>query len=400
MRIRTVKPEMWEDEKIACLSRDARLMFIGCFNIADDEGLLRWTPAYIKSNLFMYDDDLGITEIQSLMGEVVDQGLVLEYSPAAAKGSVKQKLAWIIKFRVHQKINRPQASKLTPPSLGNTAVQAAYAQRDNYVCHLCNGPVNEHPHRVGDPYSVSEPPNVSSLNASLDHIKPRTKGGGDHPTNIALAHVGCNKGRRERSISDFRVPLSVRSALVLVGWVSDHDVNDSLNCSVNDSLLEEDREGEQEKEREQGKDEEREEEPLPPEPPAEEWVAPTDVIVDAPEFVGTASKPQKQRATNASKAVVRQVLGYDYPNTTVEALGFQVEKLIAEGHPDNMIRETLMEFGRRPKAIPAWLPSIYGDVVQSHRAGANVTAFDRKKAHNAAIFQALGDQPSNPELLA
>jgi hypothetical protein len=62
-RIRTVKPEFWEDELLGVMPRDARLLFIATFNMADDEGILRWTPAYIKAQAFMYDDDLTIGDV-------------------------------------------------------------------------------------------------------------------------------------------------------------------------------------------------------------------------------------------------------------------------------------------------------------------------------------------------
>jgi hypothetical protein len=39
-RIRTIKPEFWTDEKIVECSFEARLMFIGMFNFADDKGNL------------------------------------------------------------------------------------------------------------------------------------------------------------------------------------------------------------------------------------------------------------------------------------------------------------------------------------------------------------------------
>jgi hypothetical protein len=40
-RIRTIKPEFWEDEGNGRLSALARLLFIATFNMADDEGRLR-----------------------------------------------------------------------------------------------------------------------------------------------------------------------------------------------------------------------------------------------------------------------------------------------------------------------------------------------------------------------
>ncbi len=39
-RIRTIKPEFWEDEKIGKLPIPCRL-FIGCWNFADDFGVIK-----------------------------------------------------------------------------------------------------------------------------------------------------------------------------------------------------------------------------------------------------------------------------------------------------------------------------------------------------------------------
>ncbi|KKK60207.1 hypothetical protein LCGC14_3026700, partial [marine sediment metagenome] len=37
-RIRTVKPDFWTSEDVAAVSRNARLLFIGLLNFADDVG--------------------------------------------------------------------------------------------------------------------------------------------------------------------------------------------------------------------------------------------------------------------------------------------------------------------------------------------------------------------------
>ena len=39
-RIRTIKPQFWDDLKIGRLSRDARLLYIGLWNFADDLGVV------------------------------------------------------------------------------------------------------------------------------------------------------------------------------------------------------------------------------------------------------------------------------------------------------------------------------------------------------------------------
>ena len=43
-RIRTIKLEFWEDEKLAKLPVHARLLFIGTWNFADDNGALLANP--------------------------------------------------------------------------------------------------------------------------------------------------------------------------------------------------------------------------------------------------------------------------------------------------------------------------------------------------------------------
>ena len=50
--------EFWLDEKIGSLPPEARLLYIGTWSLADDNGVLRGNPAYIRSQLFAYDEDL------------------------------------------------------------------------------------------------------------------------------------------------------------------------------------------------------------------------------------------------------------------------------------------------------------------------------------------------------
>lgn len=137
-------------------------------------------------------------------------------------------------------------------------------------------------------------------------------------------------------------------------------------------------------------------EPLP-EPPDDPYAE----VVVVPEYVDNPSRPTHRTPGSGAKTVVRQVLGNAYPRAAVDRLAVQVEKLTREGQPDNVIREALVEWDRRDNCDkPEYLPTVLSDVVKQSRATANVTAFDRKKAHNGAIFQALADQPNNPELLA
>lgn len=214
-RIRTVKPEFWEDELLGVMPRDARLLFIATFNMADDEGILRWTPAYIKAQAFMYDDDLTIGDVGKLMQCLTDTGLVFPYIGGAAR----QQMALVVNFRKHQRINRPQKSKLPPPSTGAWQVREMYARRDGWMCQLCGGEI---PRRI-----VS----VDAHNLAIDYVRPVSAGGTDHPSNVRAAHQACARSRRGGPDGEEFIPPAELAGI-------EDSLNDSLNRSVNDSVKE------------------------------------------------------------------------------------------------------------------------------------------------------------------
>src|SRR3712207_884928 len=78
-RIRTIKPELWADERIGALSRDARLLLIGLVTMADDEGRLRALPAAILGHCFPYDDDAP-RKLSKWLREITDSGAVIAYT--------------------------------------------------------------------------------------------------------------------------------------------------------------------------------------------------------------------------------------------------------------------------------------------------------------------------------
>ena len=55
-RTRSIKPEFWDDEKLATLSRDARLTFIGIWTCSDDYGVVKGHPRYLQNKIFPYDE--------------------------------------------------------------------------------------------------------------------------------------------------------------------------------------------------------------------------------------------------------------------------------------------------------------------------------------------------------
>lgn len=214
-RIRTVKPEFWEDELLGVMPRDARLLFIATFNMADDEGILRWTPSYIKAQAFMYDDDLGPKEVDQLMRCLTDTGLVFPF----IGGVAQQQMALVVNFRKHQRINRPQKSKLPPPSTGAWQVREMYARRDGWVCQLCGGEI---PRRL-----VAN----DDHNLWIDHVRPVAAGGTDHPSNVRAVHRVCGRSRGAASDEEGFIPPAGLAGI-------EDSLNESVNRSVNDPVKE------------------------------------------------------------------------------------------------------------------------------------------------------------------
>ena len=104
MRIRTIKPEFWANEDIASMSFEARLMAIGLLNLSDDEGYFKFSPPFIKGQIFPYDDSLSA---HCLLTECSRIGYIDIYS-----GTDGKKYGHVRHFIDHQRINRPTESKI------------------------------------------------------------------------------------------------------------------------------------------------------------------------------------------------------------------------------------------------------------------------------------------------
>lgn len=99
-RIRTIKPLFWDDLKIGRLSRDARLLYIGLWNFADDLGVVIADPVWLKSKIFPYDK----IQLQQFEGWLK----MLEETGFISLLSVKsERFYYLPTFSRHQVINRP-----------------------------------------------------------------------------------------------------------------------------------------------------------------------------------------------------------------------------------------------------------------------------------------------------
>ena len=105
-RIRTIRPEFWSDPDIMECTRDARLLFIGIWNFADDKGNIEAHPRKIKAQIYPLEDDI---EIEALLKELIDHNFIIPYT-------VDDKKYYHIRtFSKHQRINRPSTLPYCPP---------------------------------------------------------------------------------------------------------------------------------------------------------------------------------------------------------------------------------------------------------------------------------------------
>ncbi len=104
-RIRTIKPELPQSETLAKVSRDARLLFIHLWTVADDAGRCRAAPRLLAGLLFPFDDDAPLL-IEGWLAELEGIGSINRY---AVNGTSYLEIP---KWLEHQKIDRPTASRL------------------------------------------------------------------------------------------------------------------------------------------------------------------------------------------------------------------------------------------------------------------------------------------------
>lgn len=109
-RIRQLKPEFWTDDKIASLSRDARLLFLGLWTEADDDGRLVDSTKLLAGSLFPFDDDVTPKKLGGWLDEIIAIGLAVRYTRGAAS------YLYVANFKKHQKIAHPRRSSLPDPA--------------------------------------------------------------------------------------------------------------------------------------------------------------------------------------------------------------------------------------------------------------------------------------------
>lgn len=116
-RIRTIRPELLDSEKLGSLSILARLTFIGLISLADDDGRGRGDPKFLLCRIHPYAKDVGLAELNKALIELEKTTLVCLYK--VSDSHYYQLPGW----REHQKIDRPRKSLLPPNPTNSTNIR-------------------------------------------------------------------------------------------------------------------------------------------------------------------------------------------------------------------------------------------------------------------------------------
>ncbi|QNT92356.1 hypothetical protein HEP81_02029 [Streptomyces griseofuscus] len=106
-RIRTVKPDLFVNERVAACSVTAVVTYIGLFTQSDDHGRHRDNPAIIAGLLWPLRAEHTPVHVEEDLQQLADAGLICRYTGCDGKRYLHMN-GWY----EHQKIDRPSQSRL------------------------------------------------------------------------------------------------------------------------------------------------------------------------------------------------------------------------------------------------------------------------------------------------
>lgn len=196
-RIRTIKPEFWTDEKIVSLPFEARLLFIGLWNFADDVGALDYRPERISMQIFPGNQEINV----AAMLDLLEAAELIEFWDLDDNRVIK-----ITHWDIHQKIDNPSRKtvlregyrKLAIPSEARQGVARKYGclpgEKCAAECYYCGdtGEIVWWKLYNGKPSWW-----ISFVDLELDHFKSEHSGGDNSHKNLVLACRKCNRRKRD-----------------------------------------------------------------------------------------------------------------------------------------------------------------------------------------------------------
>lgn len=105
-RIRSIHPGLFTDEAFMSASAHARLLIIGIWTEAWDDGVFEWKPLTLKAKLFPVDN----VDLAALLDELVSLDFVRPFEAGKKYGAIRN-------FQKYQKPKKPNSSGALPKCL-------------------------------------------------------------------------------------------------------------------------------------------------------------------------------------------------------------------------------------------------------------------------------------------
>ena len=112
-RIRTIKPELPQDEVLGQCSREARLTFLLLLTQSDDFGRFRAHPVGLKGAIFPYDDITG-AQVAEWLAELVEVGRLELYTVDG------QSYGCFVNWSKHQRVDNASTKTALPAPPGKS----------------------------------------------------------------------------------------------------------------------------------------------------------------------------------------------------------------------------------------------------------------------------------------
>ena len=126
-RIRSIKPEFIEDEKLCAMDSRTRLVFACLWLLADDYGNLRASPSWIHGQVFHSDPRETVENVRESLANLSRAGMLTQYR---VRG---QAYYHVTNWHRHQRVDKPGKPRVPGPKEADS-IGAREDSRDSREC--------------------------------------------------------------------------------------------------------------------------------------------------------------------------------------------------------------------------------------------------------------------------
>ena len=153
-RQRMIKPDFFDSESLAKCSREARLVFVGMWVTADDNGNQKANLRRMRVNILPFDDDVDDAAFGKLLCELESVGCTRGYEVDG------ERYISVPNFKAHQTIRKPSKTTIPEPPEKVENDEEKHLVRTWYG--TSDAPVR-HKYATSDPKEVSKEVSSSTL---------------------------------------------------------------------------------------------------------------------------------------------------------------------------------------------------------------------------------------------